>query len=33
MVRFLSIFQDEGVVVEQGQGIGGELIEFRVAEL
>ena len=27
--RFLSVFQDEGIVVEQGQRAGGELIEFR----
>ena len=31
--RFLSVFQDEGIVVEQGQRVGGELIEFRVAQL
>ena len=31
--RLLSGFQDEGIVVEQGQRVGGELIEFRVAQL
>src|SRR5579872_4702978 len=30
---FLSVFQDEGIVVEQGQRVGGELIQFRVAQL
>jgi len=33
MGGFLSVFQDEGIVVEQGQRIGGELIKFRVAQL
>ena len=31
--RFLSVFQDEGIVIEQGQRVGGELIEFRIAQL
>jgi len=25
--------QNEGIVVEQGQRVGGELIEFRIAQL
>src|ERR1700739_738199 len=31
--RLLSGFQDEGVVIQQRQWVGGELIEFRIAEL
>jgi hypothetical protein len=33
MGRLLSGGQDEGIVVEQGQRVGGELIEFRIAQL
>jgi hypothetical protein len=30
---FLSVLQDESIVVKQGQRVSGELIEFRVAQL
>jgi len=33
VIGFLSSLQDKGVVIEQGQRVGGELIEFRIGKL
>jgi hypothetical protein len=32
-VRFLSGVEDEGVVIQQRQGIGDQLVQLRIAEL
>ncbi len=32
-MRFLSGVEDEGVVIQQRQGIGDQLVQLRIAEL